>query len=196
MMTDKLFDYSGFPTLSTTRLVLRQARLTDATDVLILRGDPYVQRFNGPVFESVGEAEDLIRELQQEFVAERGLSWAVSLKQSGRVIGLFGFHGWNRYHRRADIGYDMARDCWGQGYASEALGTMLGFGFSRMDLNRVEARPSPTIMNRCACSRDWAFSGKAPVAATPGKTTVPFMPAPSTDCCAMNSKTRQSIKRS
>lgn len=139
-MTNKLFDYSSFPTLSTTRLILRQVRLTDAADVLIFRGDPYVQHFNGPVFESVGEAEDLIRELHQEFVAERGLGWAVSLKQSGRVIGLFSFHGWNRYHRRADVGYDMARDCWGQGYASEALGTMLGFGFARMDLNRVEAQ--------------------------------------------------------
>ena len=100
----------------------------------------YVQRFNGPVFENVGEAEELIRELHQEFAAEQGLCWAVSLKTSGRVIGLFGFHGWNRYHRRADIGYDMAKDCWGRGYASEALGAMLGFGFSRMDLNRVEAQ--------------------------------------------------------
>lgn len=140
MTTDKLFDYSGFPALTTERLILRQARLTDAADVLIFRGDPYVQRFNGPTFEKIAEAEELIRDLHRELAAERGLSWAVSLKRSGRVVGLFGFHGWSRHHRRSDIGYDMARDCWGQGYASEALGAMLGFGFSHMDLNRVEAQ--------------------------------------------------------
>ena len=139
MTTDTLFDYSTFPILTTARLILRRAHLPDAADVLIFRGDPYVQRFNGPVFANVAEAEELIRELHQEFAAERGVSWAVCLKPLGRVIGLFGFHGWDRFHRRAGIGYDMARDCWGQGYASEALGAMLGFGFAAMDLNRVEA---------------------------------------------------------
>lgn len=34
-MTNKLFDYSSFPTLSTTRLILRQVRLTDAAGVLL-----------------------------------------------------------------------------------------------------------------------------------------------------------------
>lgn len=197
LMTNKLFDYSSFPTLSTTRLILRQVRLTDAADVLIFRGDPYVQHFNGPVFESVGEAEDLIRELHQEFVAERGLGWAVSLKQSGRVIGLFSFHGWNRYHRRADVGYDMARDCWGQGYASEALGTMLGFGFGA-DGSEPGGSPDHRRQSRIGAPAEAiGFStAKVLVAATPGRTTVLFMPAPSTDCCAMNSTTRQSIKRS
>jgi ribosomal-protein-alanine N-acetyltransferase len=53
---------------------------------------------------------------------------------------LFGFQNWDRYHRRAELGYDLARDLWGQGLASEALTAVIRFGFSDMQLNRIEAQ--------------------------------------------------------
>ncbi|MEQ7004989.1 GNAT family protein [Actinopolymorpha sp. B17G11] len=54
-------------------------------------------------------------------------------------MGLFGFNSWERHHRRAAIGYDLRRNYWGRGIATEALAAILSFGFTRMDLNRVEA---------------------------------------------------------
>ena len=41
---------------------------------------------------------------------------------SGRVVGLFGYHHWDPCHRRADIGYDLARGLWGQGLGGRQLG--------------------------------------------------------------------------
>jgi len=66
--------------------------------------------------------------------------WAVVPVVEDTVVGLVGFHGWDRYHRRAEAGYGLARAYWGQGIASEALRAILRFGFEDMDLNRVFAR--------------------------------------------------------
>jgi ribosomal-protein-alanine N-acetyltransferase len=133
------FEFQTFPILITDRLILRQAQLSDAEEVLVFRSDPVVQRYNGPVFKSVEEAEALIEELQTEFEKGEGVSWGVTLKEQDRVIGLFGLHYWSKYHRRAEAGYDMARAFWGQGIGSEALRAILRFGFNDLDLNRIYA---------------------------------------------------------
>lgn len=134
-----IFEFKAFPQLTTEQLLLRRTMLTDAPDVLQFRGDPYVQRFNGPVYEAVAEAEGLIHELHDEYFKQSGICWGVTLKNEGKVIGLFGIHHWSRRHRRAEIGYDMNRDYWGQGLATEALQAMLRFSFVQMNLNRIYA---------------------------------------------------------
>ncbi|MCA9953638.1 MAG: GNAT family N-acetyltransferase [Anaerolineales bacterium] len=137
--TKTIFDYKTFPELSTERLLLRRPRLADAPDVLLFRGDAYVQRFNGPVYKEVVEAEKLIHELHGEYFKRSGISWGVTLPNEDKVIGLFGIHHWSQYHRGAEIGYDMNRDYWGQGFATEAIQAMLRFGFVQMNLNRIYA---------------------------------------------------------
>ena len=134
-----VFDFSTFPTLTTERLTLRELLPSDASDVLIFRGDPEVQKYNGPVLQKVEEAQTLIEEVRAEYTAQEGLTWAVTLNHSDTVLGLFGFHHWNKYHRRAEIGYDLARAYWGQGIGSEAVRAVVRFGFDRMNLNRIYA---------------------------------------------------------
>lgn len=133
------FDSSSFPVLTTERLLLRQLRLSDAADVLLFRSDPHVQRYNGPVYESLEDARASIQETYTELEKQEGISWAVTLKQEDRAIGHFGFHSWNQYHRRAEVGYDLARAYWGQRIASEALRAILRFGFERLNLNHIYA---------------------------------------------------------
>jgi ribosomal-protein-alanine N-acetyltransferase len=87
--------------------------------------------------ESLEEVRALIEELRAEFAAYRGLAWAVTLKESGSVVGLFGFHFWDHYHRRAELGYDLAHAYWKQGLASQAVRAILRFGFEQMDLHRI-----------------------------------------------------------
>jgi ribosomal-protein-alanine N-acetyltransferase len=41
------------------------------------------------------------------------------------------------------VGYELAREAWGQGYMRETLLAVLGFGFVQMQLNRVEAQVHP-----------------------------------------------------
>lgn len=137
-MTD-LFDFSTFPTLTSERVVLRELEPGDAADVFVWRSDPEVQKYNSEPMTDVGEASALIDELRRDFSAQRAIAWALTHRGDGRALGLFGFVSWERFHQRANVGYDLRRDYWGRGLATEALDAMLEFGFTRMRLNRVEA---------------------------------------------------------
>jgi RimJ/RimL family protein N-acetyltransferase len=132
-------DFLTFPVLTTARLTLREIWPSDAPDVLVFRGDAAVQQYNGPVLQSIGEAQTLIQALRAETATQQGITWAVTLHPGDTVLGLFGLHDWNRYHRRAELGYDLARAYWGQGIGSEAVRAVVRFGFGHMDLNRVYA---------------------------------------------------------
>jgi ribosomal-protein-alanine N-acetyltransferase len=134
------FDGSTFPILETRRLILRDVRSSDAADVLVIRGDPIVQRFDDPVIHTEQQAVAFIDEVHAEVRTQEGIVWAVTLAEQEHVVGLVGFHEWDRFHRRAETGYGLARAYWGQGIASEALRAILRFGFDEMDLNRVFAR--------------------------------------------------------
>ncbi|WP_433600399.1 GNAT family N-acetyltransferase [Nocardia sp. CA-135953] len=78
----------------------------------------------------------------------------------GAMIGLFGFNSWQRFHRRAEVGYDLARPHWGQAIAAEALTAIVRFGFDPTRLHRVQAytiatnEPSIRLLTRPGFHRD------------------------------------------
>ncbi|WP_020574051.1 GNAT family N-acetyltransferase [Actinopolymorpha alba] len=138
-MTD-IFDFSTFPRLTSERVVLRELEPDDAADLFVWRSDPEVQKYNSEPMQDVTEAAALIDRLRREYSTQTAIHWAVTFSGSTQAIGLFGFNSWERFHHRAEIGYDLRRDYWGRGIATEALDAMLRFGFTRMRLNRVEAQ--------------------------------------------------------
>lgn len=140
MNSNDISDDAEFPVLETERLRLRKPEISDARDVLVFRGDPIVQKYDDPVIHTIREAQAFINELLDEFRTQKGISWVMELKEQEIVIGCFGLHHWDPYHRRAEAGYGIAHACWGQGFASEALQAMLRYGFERMNLNRIYAR--------------------------------------------------------
>ena len=133
------FDFSTFPTLTTERLLLHELLPADAADVFIFRSDPEVQKFNAEPMQHLSEAHAFIEEIRSKQAAQEELMWAVTFHEKNAVVGLIGFGYWNRYHHRAEVGYDLAHAYWGQGLASEAVKTIIDFGFQRMHLNRIEA---------------------------------------------------------
>lgn len=61
-------------------------------------------------------------------------------KASDTIIGRCGIHNWNVEHNRAEIGYAMAdEDYKRKGLMTEALGVIIEYGFTKMNLNRMEA---------------------------------------------------------
>lgn len=132
-------DETGFAVLTTARLRLRELRPTDAADLFVFRGDPVVQRFNSEPLQSVEAAAAFIEELTQGYLGLPALHWGITLQAQDRVIGLVGLHTWHHHHRRAEIGYDLAHAFWGQGIGSEAVRAVVAFGFTQLNLNRIEA---------------------------------------------------------
>lgn len=61
-------------------------------------------------------------------------------KESGLPIGECGFHTWTASHNRAEVFYNLRNDDnKKKGYMTEALKTVLEYGFTELKLHRVEA---------------------------------------------------------
>jgi ribosomal-protein-alanine N-acetyltransferase len=128
-----------FPRLTTERLLLRDFTEADAPDILRFRGDREVQKYNTDPMRDEAEARGLIRTMGAWYVTRQAIQWGITIKEENRVIGICGVHDWSRRHRRAYVGYDLARDYWGQGLASEAMQAVVWFAFEQLDMHRLEA---------------------------------------------------------
>lgn len=64
-------------------------------------------------------------------------------RDSNNLIGACGYHTWYPQHERAEIGYHLAESYRGIGLMSEAMPDILKFGFTEMELNRIEAQIEP-----------------------------------------------------
>jgi ribosomal-protein-alanine N-acetyltransferase len=131
--------FPRFLYLTTDRLVLRELLPSDATDVFVFRSDPEVQKYNAVPMKHVSEAQSFIEEMRAKCAAQQALLWAVCFRDRKTVLGLVGFGYWNRFHHRAEVGYDLARAYWGRGIGSGAVQAIIRFGFERMRLHCIEA---------------------------------------------------------
>lgn len=124
------------------------------TDRLILRIlSPEVYDFIYQNFSEKEQMEFLGLSSQEELMQEknkydRGLStfnksfrsFQLIDKASDEIIGWCGYHTWYTEHSRAEIGYGLFDDSFKQkGMMSEALKTILEYGFITMKLHRIEA---------------------------------------------------------
>lgn len=68
------------------------------------------------------------------------LFFLIISKETGKPIGECGFHTWNKTHGRGEIFYALRNESdKNKGYMSEVLPVVLDYGFTEMNLNRVEA---------------------------------------------------------
>jgi ribosomal-protein-alanine N-acetyltransferase len=63
----------------------------------------------------------------------------IVLKETNELIGTLGFHRFSKRDSCAEAGADLMRSHWGKGLMTEALKSLLEFGFNDMNLNRIEA---------------------------------------------------------
>ncbi len=86
------------------------------------------------------------RERLAEIIAEveRGetLQWALEHRADRRVIGSITVM-LEADQPRAEIGYILGREHWGQGYAGEAQRRVIDFAFDEVGLHRLEADTHP-----------------------------------------------------
>jgi ribosomal-protein-alanine N-acetyltransferase len=66
-------------------------------------------------------------------------NFGISLKSSGKIIGMIGLMNLNEFIRRADIGYWLGEKYWGQGIGTEALQAIVKYSFRKLKLVRLQA---------------------------------------------------------
>jgi RimJ/RimL family protein N-acetyltransferase len=133
--------------IRTDRLELRPHQSADLDDLLVYHSDPEVVRYiPWPVRDRVQTAAALESRTRQGRVTAEG-QWLVlaielgaSEEQAGRVIGEVLLKLDSTTDARGELGYAMAADVAGRGYATEASRAVLRLGFEEFGLHRIVAR--------------------------------------------------------
>jgi ribosomal-protein-alanine N-acetyltransferase len=135
---------SSVPELATERLRLRAPRSRDAPALLAILGDPEVTRYHNMLtLTTLAEARAALERLEQRFTARDAIRWAIELVEDGEMIGTVGLLRFDFEHRHAEVGYEIARRWWGRGLTPEAVAAVIRYGFSVLDLHRIEAGVLP-----------------------------------------------------
>src|SRR5262245_15644715 len=135
---------STFP-LPTDRLILRDFVIGDWRAAHVYGADLEVVRYMewGPNDEATTRAfiERVIAFQHTE--PRRDFELAITLRPNGELIGGCGFHISDPQNRTGWLGYILAREHWGQGYATETARALLRFGFEQFGLHRIWATCDP-----------------------------------------------------
>lgn len=141
--------------IETERLILRPPVEADLEPFAAMSADPEVMR-HFPALLDRDECRAMFGRINAR-IADRGYGfWAVERKSDGAFIGLAGLQDYKPEMPLTGIeaGWRLARQAWGQGYASEAARASLAFAFETLGASRVSAitatgnLPSQAVMRR------------------------------------------------
>ncbi|MDQ3870046.1 MAG: GNAT family N-acetyltransferase [Chloroflexota bacterium] len=128
------------PNLVTERLLLRPFNRSDAVDVRELAGDRAIADTTATIAHPYpeGAAEAWISTHTAEWQTGSGMTFAVTLREGGGLVGAVGL-AIDRSNDSGALGYWIGRRHWGRGFATEAAGAVVDYAFRVVGLNRVEA---------------------------------------------------------
>jgi RimJ/RimL family protein N-acetyltransferase len=144
--------WDGTLVRTTPRLLLRTFRRDDLPHYAALNADPEVVRYlGGPL---TRQDSDDIAAWAQELHAREGLGLlAVERRGDGAFLGMCGLHHLQSYPDDVEVAWRLAREHWGQGYATEAATGWLDHAFGVLGLPRVISITEPPNLRSLAVMR-------------------------------------------
>jgi RimJ/RimL family protein N-acetyltransferase len=131
-------------TLRTARLELRRFTIADLGALDAVFGDPEVMRYVGERRApwSPDEIRAALTRVDAHWAAHGFGPLAVITKRGGELLGECGLQLLEE-GPDVELAYTFARRAWGRGYATEAAGAVLAWGFGVLGLTRVVGVTSP-----------------------------------------------------
>jgi RimJ/RimL family protein N-acetyltransferase len=129
--------------IETERLLLRKPLPEDAPELLEAFADPEAMRFigDGSTTDGAGAEEAIGRWLERWQSWEIGM-FVVERREDARVLGRAGFLRWDPETweiggPETELGWGLAREHWGSGYATEAALALRDWAFDDRRLTRL-----------------------------------------------------------
>jgi RimJ/RimL family protein N-acetyltransferase len=148
--------------MRTERLLLRRWRPSDLAPFAALNADPRVMRFF-PATLSRAESDAFAEQIEEHFAEHDFGLWAVEAPGLAPFIGFVGLSV-PRFEASftpcVEVGWRLAAEHWGRGYAPEAARAALAFGFDTLGLREILSfttvvnQPSRRVMEKLGMTHD------------------------------------------
>lgn len=144
-----------FPLLETERLRMRRIEAKDTDALFRCITDPLVRRHTTFQKGTLLFPSRLFRYFDDTYISLRDLHFAVERREQEGLIGICSLQFWVPETGKARLGYLLSPEFWNRGYATEAAGSVISFGFDALGLNRIEARcaasnpASEQVLRKC-----------------------------------------------
>jgi RimJ/RimL family protein N-acetyltransferase len=156
---------AAFERIESERLILRRFNDFDLAPFASYRNDPEVARYQSWDSFDEREAGAFIREMEsaQPGVPGEWFQFAIESKETGGLVGDCALQVDGQEPYRAEIGFTLAREHQGKGFASEAVSRLLDYAFESLELHRIFAiadcrnKPSWTLLERVGLRREGHF---------------------------------------
>lgn len=149
--------------LTTPRLLLRAWDEVDTISFYRMSQDPRVMKYF-PELWSMDMVKDFIIRMNEQLSQKNFTLWAAEVKDSKRFIGFIGLNvpTWNAHFTPCvEIGWRLATEFWGQGYATEGAKAALEYAFLEMHIPEIVSFTVPnnsrsrSVMERIGMIRDF-----------------------------------------
>ena len=127
-----------FPIIKTERLLLRQFIASDLENVYKGLSDTEIIKYYGVSYKTL---EDTKAQMQFFVDLEKegtGIWWAVCSLDNKTFYGAGGLNSLNKVHKKAEIGFWLLKEFWGQGIMTEVMPIICNYGFDNLELHRIE----------------------------------------------------------
>ena len=150
------------PTLRTERLALRRWTEADRAPFARMNADPEVMRFFVRPLEPA-ESDTFVDRIEARFEINGFGLWAVERREDSVFLGFTGLAAQTfeaPFTPCVEVGWRLAREAWGHGYATEAARAARAFGFGTAGLEEIVSFttplnvPSIRVMERLDMHRD------------------------------------------
>jgi ribosomal-protein-alanine N-acetyltransferase len=133
-----------FTNLETNRLLLKNISKGDNTFVFSEFSNNAVNKYlyDAEPMTDISEADDIIN-FYLEPEPRNQHRWIIMDKSDKIKMGTCGFHYWNRNDGTVEIGYDLLKEFWGNGYMQEAILEITKFAEKIMLVKKINAHIYP-----------------------------------------------------
>ncbi len=130
--------------IETERCIINIPTLNDVNNYQILHSDSDVMLFLG----GKRDRDTTLEWIKQDIVHYNKHGFCLGLvfdKKSNTFIGRAGlvYLNYDDTQRDIEIGYEIKKDCWNQGYATELVLALTHWGFDHLDVTRLVAVTHP-----------------------------------------------------
>jgi len=123
------------------KVILRELKSFDSTSLFKNINDPIVVKYIDISYPySLNKAEQYIKKAKYDIQRRKSYRLGIELPNKKEIIGVVGLVDIDWKNKKAELEYWLGKNYWRQGFGSESIILILGFGFNKLRLNRVFAK--------------------------------------------------------